>query len=88
MLLAHASIDLLKWLLTDECRFRESAENWTRAVGILDAEKMKKCVWVRPELVAVVEFMEWTEGDRFRDSKFSARRDDEIGARLSRSLRV
>jgi len=54
----------------------------------LDAEKMKKCVWVRPELVAVVEFMEWTEGDRFRDSKFSARRDDEIGARLSRSLRV
>jgi hypothetical protein len=23
---------------------------------ILDAEKMKKCVWIRPELVAMVDF--------------------------------
>jgi hypothetical protein len=35
---------------------------------ILDAEKMKKCVWVRPKLVAVVEFLEWTEADRLRHS--------------------
>ena len=43
---------------------------------ILDEEKMKKCVWVRPKLVAVVEFLEWTEGDRLRHSKFVALRDD------------
>ena len=43
---------------------------------ILDAEKMKKCVWVRPKLVAVIEFLEWTEGDRLRHSKFVALRDD------------
>jgi ATP dependent DNA ligase C terminal region len=43
---------------------------------ILDADKMKKCVWVRPKLVAVIEFLEWTEGDRLRHSKFVALRDD------------
>jgi ATP-dependent DNA ligase len=43
---------------------------------ILDAEKMEKCVWVRPKLVAVIEFLEWTEGDRLRHSKFVALRDD------------
>ena len=43
---------------------------------ILDAEKMKKYFWVRPEFVAVVEFLEWTEGDRLRRSKFVALRDD------------
>ena len=43
---------------------------------LLDAEKMKKCIWVRQELVAVVEFLEWTEGDRLRHSKFVGRRED------------
>ena len=43
---------------------------------ILDAEKMKKYVWVRPKLVTVVEFLEWTEGERLRHSKFVAFRDD------------
>ena len=43
---------------------------------ILDAEKMKKCVWVRPKLVAVIEFLEWTGGDRLRHSKFVALRED------------
>lgn len=38
--------------------------------------KMKKCVWVRPELVAVAEFLDWTEGDRVRHSKFVALRED------------
>ena len=42
----------------------------------LTAEKMKKCVWLRPEAVAQVEFLEWTEADRLRHSKFVALRDD------------
>jgi ATP-dependent DNA ligase len=37
---------------------------------------MKKCVWVHPKLVSVVEFLEWTEGDRLRHSKFVALRED------------
>jgi ATP-dependent DNA ligase len=42
----------------------------------LDADMMKKCVWVRPELVARVEFLEWTEADHLRHSKFIGLRDD------------
>ena len=42
----------------------------------MDAEKMKKCEWVRAEFVAVIEFLEWTEEDRLRHSKFIALRDD------------
>jgi len=42
----------------------------------LTAEDMKKCVWVRLELVAQIEFLEWTEGDHLRHSKFVALRDE------------
>jgi ATP-dependent DNA ligase len=37
---------------------------------------MKKCVWVRPELVARVEYLEWTESDHLRHSKFTGIRED------------
>lgn len=46
----------------------------------LTAEDMKKCVWVRPELVAQIEFLEWTESDHLRHSKFAGLRGDK-GAR-------
>jgi ATP-dependent DNA ligase len=36
----------------------------------LNAEKMKKAIWLRPETVAQIGFLEWTEGDRLRHSKF------------------
>jgi len=42
----------------------------------LTAEKMKECVWLRPEAVAQIEFLEWTEADRLRHSKFVGLRDD------------
>ena len=42
----------------------------------LTAEKMKECVWLRPEAVARIEFLEWTEADRLRHSKFVGLRDD------------
>jgi DNA ligase D-like protein (predicted ligase) len=42
----------------------------------LTAEKMKDCVWLRPEAVAQIEFLERTEADRLRHSKFVALRDD------------
>jgi bifunctional non-homologous end joining protein LigD len=37
---------------------------------------MKKCVWVRPEVVARIEYLEWTVSDRLRHSKFIALRED------------
>jgi len=67
----------LKPLITDKCPFVNLPETGRARWGeILDAERMKKCVWVRPKLVAVIEFLEWTEGDRLRHSKFVALRDD------------
>src|SRR5712671_309479 len=67
----------LKTLVTDKCPFVNLPEIGRSRWGeILDAEKMQKCLWVRPKLVAVIEFLEWTEGDRLRHSKFVALRDD------------
>ena len=42
----------------------------------LTPERMKKCVWVRPEAVAQIEFLEWSAADRLRHAKFVALRDD------------
>ena len=75
----------LKPLITDKCPFVNLPETGRARWGeILDAEKMKKCVWVRPKLVAVVEFLEWTQADRLRHSKFVALRDDKNTRRLLR----
>jgi ATP-dependent DNA ligase len=37
---------------------------------------MQKCVWLRPETVAQIEFLEWTDADRLRPSKFVGLRED------------
>jgi ATP-dependent DNA ligase len=42
----------------------------------LRAEKMKDCVWVKPESVARIEFREWTGAAHLRNTKFVALRDD------------
>jgi DNA ligase D-like protein (predicted ligase) len=42
--------------------------------GLTDVD-MTKCVWVRPEIVAQIEFLEWTESDHLRHSKFAGIRE-------------
>jgi ATP-dependent DNA ligase len=42
----------------------------------LTAEKMKECVWLKPEAVAQIDFLEWTGADHLRHTKFVALRDD------------
>ena len=42
----------------------------------LTAVDMKKCIWVRPEVVARIEYLEWTDGDHLRHSKFTGLRED------------
>jgi bifunctional non-homologous end joining protein LigD len=75
----------LKPLVTNDCPFVNLPETARARWGeILDAQKMKKCVWVRPEMVAVVEFLEWTEGDRLRHSKFVAVREDKSPRKVVR----
>lgn len=51
------------------------------------AEKMKKCVWVQPSIVAEVEFPEWTGASRLRHTKFVGLHDGKDPARIVRETR-
>jgi bifunctional non-homologous end joining protein LigD len=67
----------LKHLVTPTCPFANLPETRRSRFGEeLNAEKMKKAVWLTPEAVAQMEFLEWTEADRLRHSKFVALRED------------
>src|ERR1700740_2941851 len=67
----------LKHLVTAECPFVNLPETKRSRFGEeLNAEKMKKAVWLKPEAVAQIEFLEWTEGNRLRHSKFVGLRED------------
>jgi ATP-dependent DNA ligase len=37
---------------------------------------MKECVWVKPTLVAQIEFVEWTPDNHLRHSRFIGLRED------------
>jgi bifunctional non-homologous end joining protein LigD len=47
---------------------------------------MAECRWLRPELVAQIEFAEWSEGDHLRHSKFVSLRDDKDPRDVRREL--
>jgi bifunctional non-homologous end joining protein LigD len=71
----------LRHLETPTCPFVNLPETQLSRFGReLDVETMKKAVWLRPEVVAQIEFLEWTEHDRLRHSKFVGLREDK-GAR-------
>lgn len=38
---------------------------------------MKECVWLKPELVAQIEFLEWTADNHLRHSRFVGLREDQ-----------
>jgi ATP-dependent DNA ligase len=78
----------LKPLVTDKCPFVNLPETGRARWGeILDAEKMKQCVWVRPEIVVQIEFLEWTEAEP-KDSRLgelSSARGEQTHVRTRRS---
>jgi ATP-dependent DNA ligase len=65
----------LKDLKTDECPFANLPER-KRTQWALTKEEMKNCVWLKPELVAQIEFTEWTPDGHLRHSKFVGLRED------------
>jgi DNA ligase D-like protein (predicted ligase) len=67
----------LRHLTNPTCPFTNLPETHKGRWGEgLTAEDMKKCVWVRPALVAQIEFLEWTESNHLRHSKFGGLRED------------
>jgi bifunctional non-homologous end joining protein LigD len=60
-----------------QCPFANLPEPKTARRGLaLTAEAMKRCRWLKPQLVAHVEFTEWTRNDHLRHARFVGLRDD------------
>lgn len=52
----------------------------------LTAEKMKGCIWVKPQVVVRVDFAEWTGGGKLRHTSFSALREDKDPKKVVREV--
>jgi DNA ligase D-like protein (predicted ligase) len=50
----------------------------------LTAEDMEHCRWLKPRLVASIEFLEWTPENRLRHPKFVGLRDDQEAEQVVR----
>ncbi len=75
----------LEPLITNVCPFKNLPEAGARRWGQgLTAAKMKDCVWVKPELVANFEFLEWTDTNHVRHIKFVGMRDDKDPLKVAR----
>jgi bifunctional non-homologous end joining protein LigD len=52
----------------------------------LTKEEMKNWVWLKPALVAQIEFTEWTPDGHLRHSKFVGLRDDKDAKKVVREI--
>jgi bifunctional non-homologous end joining protein LigD len=67
----------LRGLEISECPFANLPEARSGRWGEgLTAEKMKECRWLKPELVARFEFVEWTQDGHLRHARFVALLED------------
>jgi ATP-dependent DNA ligase len=64
-----------KGLEIDACPFANLPER-KRTMWALTRDEMKNCMWLQPELVAQIEFAEWTPDNHLRHSKFIGLRED------------
>ncbi len=70
-----------------ECPFANLPEARSGRWGEgLTAAKMKNCRWLKPVLVARLEFVEWTPDKHFRHSRFIGLREEMIALRLGASV--
>ena len=66
-----------KGLETRKCPFANLPESDEGRWGEgLTAADMEKCVWLKPKLVAAIEYAEWTPARHLRHSRFVALRED------------
>ena len=69
--------DRLRPLIVKTCPFVNLPEatpgRWGQG---LTATKMNECIWVKPKLVAIFEFLEWTDSNHVRHINFVGLRSD------------
>ena len=74
-----------KPLESPDCPFVNLPETkrgrWGRG---LTKDKMKECVWLKPVLVAHIEFLEWTGENHLRHSRFVGLREDKTPREVRR----
>jgi bifunctional non-homologous end joining protein LigD len=78
-----------KGLETPVCPFANLPEPKSARRGLaLTAEAMKECRWLKPKLVAQVEFTEWTENDHLRHARFAGLREDKDPREVTKEVAV
>lgn len=70
---------LLQQLLTEECPFADLPET-RRTWYSLTLDEMQKCQWLKPLLVAQIEFQEWTPDSHLRHPRFAGLERQKTGA--------
>jgi ATP-dependent DNA ligase len=75
----------MKPLKTDACPFANLPEK-RRTQWALTREQMKYCVWLKPEVVAQIEFTEWTPDGHLRHAAFVGLHQDKIAREVMREL--
>ena len=64
-------------LIASACPFANVPEASAGRLGQgLTREKMQNCTWLAPQLVAQVEFLEWTSADHLRHAQYIGLRYD------------
>src|SRR5262245_4204222 len=81
----HEVASRLKGLEANACPFANLPEK-KRTQWALTKEEMKNCMWLKPELVAQVEFTEWTPDGHLRHSKFVGLREDKTARQVVREI--
>ncbi len=72
-------------LRSSRCPFANLPEPASARRGeAITTDVMPKIKWLRPKLVAQIEFTEWTKGNHLRHSKFIALRDDKDATEVTK----
>jgi bifunctional non-homologous end joining protein LigD len=76
-----------KGLGTERCPFANLPEPKNARRGeALTAQVMKRCCWLKPVLVAQIEYTDWTEANHLRHSRFAGLREDKEAREVVREV--
>jgi bifunctional non-homologous end joining protein LigD len=76
-----------KKLIQPDCPFANLPEklSGSGAKG-MTAGEMRKCTWLKPELVCQVRFAEWTRDNHLRQPAFLGLREDRLAKEVMREV--